>query len=172
MRTRPIFLCGSGTFHFDADPDPTFNFDPDTDPDLAYHFETVPAFLGGSGSTTLVLSYPVIFTRKRRKPVFDIQCTFRSLIKTHKFNKSKTLDCLFNQDENSPKFERVGGGAADLKAQVTGTPAQPVGRAGRKFGTALQPSLLTLESPVPQVLKLVAFLFIYSSGAGSGFASK
>jgi len=46
----------------------------------------------------------------------------------------------------------VGGGAADLKAQVTGTPAQPVGRVGRKFGTALQPSLLTLESPVPQVL--------------------
>ena len=38
---------------------------------------------------------------------------------------------------------------------MTGTPAQPLRRAGRKFGTALQPSLLTLESPVPQVCRLV-----------------
>ncbi len=93
--------------------------------------------------------------------MFDIQCTFRSLIKTHKLIKNVTLDYLFNQDENSPKFERVGGGAADLKAQVTGTPAQPVGRAGRKFGTALQPSLLTLESPVPQVGSLAHCLSLY-----------
>lgn len=37
----------------------------------------------------------------------------------------------------------------EVKVHITGTPAQLTRRA-RKFGTVLQPSLLAMESPVPQ----------------------
>ena len=51
------------------------------------------------------------------------------------------------QDNNSPKFERVQA-REEMKVHLTGTPG--MNRAPRrKFGTVLQPSLLSVESPVP-----------------------
>jgi len=58
---------------------------------------------------------------------------------------------LTGQSEKSPKFERVNeqNEQVEVKTHITGTPVQ-VSRAGRRFGAVIQPSLLAMESPVPQ----------------------